>query len=214
MNLQRSGSDAIPQKPVGGRFGGQQCSRAHGRLLGDPTMHHHFGRQPKRVEPRPDAPLSCRPATSRDRRLPTACSCRSGPAPLASRLIGCEPASPTTRRQESRIQWSTTQITGLLAFRSCRICRLADLLCRSRITISAWDKGRCGHRLRAGRSGRGHINRQDKTADHGPAAFGTGSFGNTADVPSTPTDPPPANRPRILARPRRRRPPAPVTMRW
>ena len=46
-------------------------------------MHHHFARQPKRVEPRPDAPLSCRPATSRDRRLPTAFSCRSGPAPLA-----------------------------------------------------------------------------------------------------------------------------------
>jgi hypothetical protein len=49
-----------------------------------PKMHHHFGRQPKMHH-------------HFGRQLPTAFSCRSGPAPLASRPIGREPASPTTR---------------------------------------------------------------------------------------------------------------------
>ena len=104
-------------------------------------MHHHFGRQPKMHH-------------HFGRQLPTAFSCRSGPAPLASRPIGREPASPTTRDRRTEYNGRRHRLLDSWHFDPAGNLPPADLLCRSRITISAWCKGRCGHRLRPGRSGR------------------------------------------------------------
>ena len=127
-------------RAVGGRFGGQQCSRAHGRLLGD-------------------QPCITTSAASRRCITTSAASSRRPSAAVPGRRHWHPDPSAANRHHRRLATGEPNTMVDDTDYWTLGISILpanlppADLLCRSRITISAWCKGRCGHRLRPGRSG-------------------------------------------------------------